>query len=279
MTRQDGGQPGRLRSKLVRGANWVLRPFKLQLLRTGISVGTNRRRVAASLAVFEALNHRVQSGPFEGTALSPKFAWGDANVGAVVLGCYEAQLFPAFEELVATKPDVIVNIGSAEGTYAVGLARRLPESTVIAVDVEPTAAEAVRANAVLNGIEPQIEVVLGMSPADLERRLRSSSRPGVVIDCEGCEYEFLDPVSVPSLAKAHVLVEVHESLVPGIGDILRDRFSATHEIEVIGESARDPHQYEVLRSMPSIDKWLVVCEGRDNSMEWFWCRPRPDVSD
>jgi hypothetical protein len=279
MSGQNGGRLAQMRTAMVRGANWVLHPFKLQLLRTEISVGTNRRRVGASLAVFEALNHRIQSGPFEGTNLSPKFAWGDANVGAVVLGCYEAQLFPAFEELIATEPDVIVNVGSAEGTYAVGLARRLPQAMVIAVDVEPTAADAARENAVLNGVASQIEVVLGMSPAGLESRLLAASRPGVVIDCEGCELAFLDPISVPSLAKAHILVEVHELLVPGIGAMLRDRFNGTHDVEVIEESGRDPHQYEVLRSMPSIDKWLVVCEGRQDSMEWLWCRPKISRSD
>ena len=264
----------RLKTLAVHWLNRILRPAGMQLLRTGISVGTNQRRVNASLMVFDALEHKIQSGPFKGTRLSRNFAWGDANVGAVVLGCYEAQLSSAFEDLVSGHPDIVVNIGSAEGTYAVGLARRLPEARIVAVDVEPLAADAVRENAALNDVGGQIDIVLGMSPAQLELRLVRADRPAVVIDCEGCERMFLDPVAVPSLLRCHILVEVHELLVPGIGATLRRRFSMTHDIEVIEESARNPHQYDILRSMPSIDKWLVVCEGRENSMEWLWCRPR-----
>jgi hypothetical protein len=270
----DDTSPARRRSAAVRTVNRVLRPIGLQLLRTGISVGTNQRRVKASLAVFDAMEHRIAGGPFAGTLLSPKFAWGDANVGAVVLGCYEEQLHDALEELITLAPDLVVNIGSAEGTYAVGLARRLPDSVVVAVDVEPAAAEAVRVNAALNGVSERVEMELGMSPAELDRRLAQAANPAVIIDCEGCEQAFVDPVAVPSLAGACVLIEVHEHLVPGIADVLRTRLQATHEIVEIEESGRNPHQYPSLRSMPSIDKWLVVCEGREDTMTWFWCRPR-----
>lgn len=258
---------------IARLINRILRPFGVQLLRTGASSGVNARRVKASIAVFDALDHTVQAGPFEGTRIAPRFAWGNASIGAVVLGCYEEQLHPIIEELIDGAPDLIVNIGSAEGTYAVGLARRVQDARIVAVDIEPDAIEAVRENGALNGIEGRIDTRCGIESSELNSLLAAAKRPAVVIDCEGCEKEYIDLGRVPALAGSVILVEVHERLVPGIGDLLRHRLASTHHITEIFESGRNPHQYEVLRSMHSIDKWLAVCEGRDETMSWFWCRP------
>jgi len=265
----------KLSTSVVRQVNRVLRSLGLQVLRAGATSGISQRRVAASRAVFESLGGEIQSGPLAGTRLTSKFAWGDASVGAVVIGCYEEQLHQPLEELIAGSPDLIVNIGSAEGTYAVGLARRLPDAQVLAVDVEAVALEAVRANAALNGVEARVRAVLNLDPAGLEAILRESVRPAVFVDCEGCEKTFLDPLLVPSLQRAPVLVELHEAIVPGIGSLLKERLSGTHKIVEITESGRNPHQYELLRPMSSIDKWLLVSEGRSETMTWLWCTPLP----
>lgn len=270
---------GGSRSRLTRALNRALRPFGLRLVRVGATTGMNTRRMEASRAVFEALGGEVQEGPLRGTRIAPTFAWGDASIGAVVLGCYEEQLHRPVEELIAARPDVLINIGSAEGTYAVGLARRLPGAHVVAADVEPTASEAVRENAALNGVADRVEAVLDLTLDDLERRLAGAERPAVVVDCEGCEGSYLDSSAVPSLRRALILVELHEALVPGIGSQLRERLASSHEIEEIRESGRDPHRYELLRSMSSYDKWLLVSEGRSKTMTWLWCRPhRTDAS-
>lgn len=253
--------------------NRVLGRAGLRLVRSNATVGINRRRVAASRSVFDHYDGVIQAGPLAGTRLARQFAWGDASVGAVVLGCYEQQLHSVLEQLVERRPDVIVNIGSAEGTYAVGLARRVPEARVLAVDVEPAAVSAVRANADLNGVGRQVEPVGGMSVEELDACLARAERPAVFIDCEGCEAELLDPTRVPGLALAAILVEVHEDLVPGITELLRARLEPSHRLTEIVETGRNPHQYDVLRPMPSVDKWLLVCEGRQQTMSWFWCEP------
>ena len=48
----------------------------------------------------------------------------------------------------------------------------------------------------------------------------------------------LDPVRVPSLRRALILVETHEGMVDGVEGHLQERFAATHDIEVIRSRAR-----------------------------------------
>lgn len=255
----------------------MLRRAGMQIVRTGIGVGP--RRIRASMTVFDACNHEVQSGPFTGLRLTPSFLWGDANIGAVVLGCYEQQLHGVIEELITADPDLVVNVGSAEGVYAIGLARRLPMAHIVAVDIEEDAEAAVRANAELNSVAERVRFALAWGSSELESALAAAQRPAVIFDCEGCELELLDPARVPSLRRAHLLVEVHEHVHPGELETLRSRLAATHHVVEITETGRNPHDYEVLRPMDSIDKWLVVCEGRGPTQTWIWAVPdAPDTA-
>ena len=53
------------------------------------------------------------------------------------LGIYERELYPTVEEAIAAKYPLIVDIGAAEGYYAVGMAMRSPQSQVIAYEMDP----------------------------------------------------------------------------------------------------------------------------------------------
>jgi methylase of polypeptide subunit release factors len=79
----------------------------------------------------------VRSGPFQGMNYRTKQAEG--CLVARLLGCYESELHGELEKLISEAPDVIIDIGCAEGYYALGLARRLPRARVYARDTNPRA--------------------------------------------------------------------------------------------------------------------------------------------
>jgi len=54
-----------------------------------------------------------------------------------LLGCYEAELHPVFAKWQAVPFRQVVNVGAAEGYYAVGCARLWPEAQVIAFETNP----------------------------------------------------------------------------------------------------------------------------------------------
>jgi hypothetical protein len=58
-------------------------------------------------------------------------------LGPLQVGSYESELHETVEGIVAREPQVLVNVGAAEGYYAVGLARRLAELEVIAYEADP----------------------------------------------------------------------------------------------------------------------------------------------
>jgi ribosomal protein L11 methylase PrmA len=96
-----------------------------------------------------------------------------------LMGIYEASLSP----IIASAPDLIIDIGSAEGYYAVGLARRLHHATFWARDADAHARQKCRDLAGLNGVADRVEVGGKMTHADFDICLRH--RSVVIRDIEG----------------------------------------------------------------------------------------------
>ena len=81
---------------------------------------------------FEA---RVQGGPFRGMTLTPMTR--AEQIGPFLLGLYESELNDAWELVFRGTFPQIVDVGAKFGYYAIGLARRFPESRVVAFDTDP----------------------------------------------------------------------------------------------------------------------------------------------
>ena len=82
--------------------------------------------VANTLLHHEA--SRVLNGPFQG--MNFHSAASEGCLVPKLLGCYEQPLHPFLEAAFARDYDVVLNIGSAEGYYAVGLALRMPGARI-----------------------------------------------------------------------------------------------------------------------------------------------------
>jgi hypothetical protein len=234
----------------------------------------NRRRLELLPYVSHSTQNRVQTGPFKGMTIVPKSSWGDGDTGAKWLGVYEDELHDFVEDAISRKPDCLINIGCAEGYYIVGLSLRLPGVKGIAVDVSPAAVSIVDENAAANGVDT-IETVNQTVDTDwLQQQCSQYQSPFLVVDCEGAEQELLDPEKAPALKHASILVESHDCVIPGLLDVLTDRFLSTHDIQVADQKYKDPYQFDFLKPLSDCDKWALVHEGRPSSMSWLYMTPK-----
>src|SRR5688572_440816 len=115
----------------------------------------------------------VRAGPFAGLKYMHR-ASGSVLLPKLV-GSYEAELHPAIERVVSTAYDVVVDVGAAEGYYAVGLAKRLPQSKVFAYDIDPVARKACEKLAVVNGVADRVYVRGRCDHAELNAILTGKS--------------------------------------------------------------------------------------------------------
>lgn len=219
---------------------------------------------------------RVQRGLCRGLAFPDDHSFF-STVPPMILGLYERPLQARLEELTATRHyDLIVDVGSADGFYAVGLAMRCPQATVVACDTEPRARQATLAMAARNGVGDRVSVRGFCSATDLLDIVRSARRALILSDCEGYERQLFPAGHGEALARHDVAIEVHDQIDYRISPQLKGVFGASHDVQIIRahddlECVRTAHL--VVPELASLDwdvRHLLVCENRRNVPgEWL----------
>ena len=82
----------------------------------------------------------VWGGPFKGMAYVA--ASTEGALMPRLLGVYESELHPHLQEILGRGVEQVIDLGCAEGYYAVGVARLAPNVTVHARDIDPKARQA-----------------------------------------------------------------------------------------------------------------------------------------
>lgn len=211
----------------------------------------------------------VQDGIFQGMLLTGGATGSDIPKR---LGSYEQELHPILEQTIPY--DTVLDVGCGEGFYVVGLARLWPRADVHGFDISLDAQEQCRDMAEANGVK--ISVHGATSALDLGRFV--SGRTLIVCDAEGAEAEVLDPELAPELAKADLLVELHEFMVPGVTGLIMSRFSE-HQAVHICQERRDRSAYPLLNSLTDGDANRALDESRPESQEWLWLTRAPKSED
>lgn len=214
--------------------------------------------------VYARTGGRISYGPFRGMDCN-SWPLPSARFNAYLLGSYESSLHAFIEALLKRNYKQMVDIGCADGYYAVGLALRQP-GMVHAFDLLPEkrreCARLARHNAVASRV-----VLYGT--CSLEKLRELNLRQGLVFsDCEGAEWDLLDPAQVPQLTESDLLVELHELFRPGVTAVLHARFSSTHDITIVPAADFDPSSHPLLASLPSEQRWLAARDYRPCGMAW-----------
>jgi hypothetical protein len=196
-----------------------------------------------------------------------------------LLGCYERELHPALEAYRAEPLDLLIDVGAAEGYYAVGLVFAGLAARAVAYEASPSAVTLLREVARLNGVEDRIVAKGFCRPEDFQADLANApKRTLAIVDAEGAEDVLLDPKCVPAILNASVLVELHEFIVPGITDRIVERFAATHTIERFDQCERtldeNACQTWLVRRLSERHRLEVLSEKRPIPMHWLWMRPK-----
>jgi hypothetical protein len=195
------------------------------------------------------------------------------HIGPKLLGTYEKELHPVWATVAEQSYSQIIDVGCAEGYYAVGLARIFPATLVHAFDTDYWARNAAKKMAVINGAD-NIQIHGACTVEWLDHNLC----PGAFIlsDCEGYETILLEPMCVPKLLECTVLVEAHDVYIPGVTEILQERFLQTHSCEVI--TAQQRSALDIPSSIDYLspeEARLAVDEFRPPNHRWLLFTPRP----
>ena len=220
--------------------------------------GHPARHIRVAKAILEKYGQKVNEGPFTGMVYCSTAA-GSAYTPKI-LGTYELEIRSWIEEVIEDDYSTIIDLGCAEGYYAVGLAMRCPNATVYAFDGDPEARAACQELATLNGVEDRVKIGGYCEPEILKGLPLDKAM--LICDVEGYEVKLLDPASIPVLATIEIIVELHEQLAPGSTALILGRFAPTHEVTLQDALARDPKMHPRVQFLSPAEQELALTESR-----------------
>lgn len=239
-------------------------------------VAARKQIVANRLAESCGARPIVRSGPFRGMVYPEMRSAGSALVPKL-LGTYESELHPFIESLADIQLQTIVDVGCAEGYYAVGLARRFPNAPVLAYDI---ADEARRLCAEMAGANGASRVkVRGLCDRQQLLALDPLATHLIIADCEGFEKQLFDREVARHLSRSYLLVELHDFKDRSISQVVPGYFSGTHEVTLI--PSIDDREKAVRYSAEELDlsdpfeREVAFAENRPEGMAWMIARPHP----
>ena len=265
---------------------WSWRILETTLLRFSHALRFHRAaweaRQAANPAELEkvqvriAENLTVKHGIFAGMRY-PNLQSSGSMLYPKLLGSYERELHPVFEEIFQKTYSVIIDVGCAEGYYAVGLARRFPEATVYAFDTNPAARSMCGNMARENDVAKRVKLGELCTPEVL-LEIDLGERALIICDCEGYETTLFRDDVVAHLKAADIVVELHDCDNIEISTFVEQQFMKSHDISSILSvddiQKAKTYNYPELHGCSLPLRHYILAEKRRSIMEWFYIQSR-----
>jgi len=217
------------------------------------------------LDVFDN-DYVVHNGPFEGmkyidnssgSALLPK-----------IMGSYEEPIQEWISQVIEGKHyETILDIGCAEGYYAVGFGMRMPESRIIAYD---TNAEAIKLLGELIKLNNLSNINIKHKCTHDELNFRCKKNTLIFCDIEGGERDLLDFEKVPNLRYVDLIVESHDCFIQNMTEILIDRFYNTHIIKIFSDYPFRKNKYKTPNKCSKRMFGEIADETRPPAMKFLY---------
>jgi hypothetical protein len=251
-----------------------------QMLEFSTSNGAELRRFVLMRRLMHLTGGIIQHGPLAGFNLGGLATWREADNGVKLLGFYEQEVCDLLARIASTR-DVFIDLGGADGYYAVGLVAKNLYHESHCFELEEMSRANITRNAVNNNVADRVHVYHAATPSfaeDLAAHGVDFARAAVLVDIEGAEFDVLTNECLTQLQRAHVIVELHEFLRPDGKKRLQDLLERSAElfnVHTLTTGARDPSKIPALASgWNDTDRWLLCAESRATLMTWLYLEPK-----
>lgn len=217
----------------------------------------------------------VINGYFKGIEYS-EFATFGSSLFPKLSGNYESELFPFFKEIANKNYTSIIDVGCAEGFYAVGMAIKYPSANIFAYDIEEPARKLCRSLADFNGVGDRVFINAGCDSQTL-KSLDAGISHLIICDCEGFERKLFNQDSIQSLLKSDLLIEMHPMHEPDVKKYLFKLFEKSHQLKIISSYDDDRKIHDLPKEFEdfgALERLKLVQEGRAFSMDWLIAVPK-----
>jgi hypothetical protein len=191
--------------------------------------------------ISQIADQKVQDGIFHGMIMNPMLF--RQHMSPKILGTYEDEVYSFLSSIAGVKIGKVINIGCAEGYYAIGSARLWPEAAITAFDLDPVARRATERHAKLNNVDDRVSVRSRATRENICLTLGDSDLSLMIVDCEGAEFDLISPADMPALKRSYFIVELHPHIVSNVERVMIERLRSTHDVKVIYPEPKNIDRY------------------------------------
>ncbi|WP_323123158.1 hypothetical protein [Burkholderia alba] len=250
-----------------------------QMLESQTLHAAELRRFVLTRRLMHATGGVIQHGPLAGFDIGQHATWRESDNAPKLLGFYEQEVCMLLAQLPR---DVLVDLGGADGYYAVGMVARGHHRESHCFEIVDESRANIARIADANGVADRVHLYGAATPsfaADLMARGVDFRHATVLIDIESAEFDVLTAACLHDLRHAHVIVEIHDFMRVHDGAQryaeLIERAQVDFDVSRFTTGARDPSTIPLLqRGWTDTDRWLLCSESRATLMTWLYLKPK-----
>ena len=200
------------------------------------------------------------------------------DVSSKLLGFYEQQVQ---EKIISLKKDFslenFINFGCGDGYHLIGLLKNDYFKLGMAFERDQFGIDQIKENAVLNSVEDKIMIFRSANFEDISKNLDANQlkKSLFLVDIEGAEFNLFNESSLDCFRNSILLIENHDFFakkteVENFFEFMKKHFN----LEVLMNGSRNPYRIPQIVKFDDDEKWLMVSEGRKQTMNWLIFTPK-----
>ena len=247
--------------------------------KTGLSNFIDKKKNILGKEISKISNNKILYGPYSGTKILSTYGWSNIDFCPKYLGSYEYQVQKKIIDLNKKKKfDYFIDLGAAEGYHIISLLKKKFFKKGLAFEISKKSREILKKNAQINKLKNRIRIYKDANLSSLKNALRNFNHRRLLflIDIEGQEYDLFDKDFCKIFSKGTFIIEEHPFNISNKRKIknFNQNIKKYYNVEILKDTPKNPFNFSILEKYSDDEKYLMMSEGRPESMQWVILQPK-----
>jgi len=246
---------------------------------TGLSNFIDKKKNILGKEISKISNNKILYGPYSGTKILNHYGWSNIDFCPKYLGSYESHIQNKIINLSKKKKfDYFIDLGAAEGYHIISLINKKFFKQGFAFEISKKSRKILKKNAQINKISNKIKIFGNANFLSLVNILKGINPRKVffLVDIEGKEYDLFNNDFCKKFSKSTFIIEEHPFNVnrkKKINNFIKN-LKKYYNLEILKDVSKNPFNFDILNKYNDDEKYLMMSEGRPESMRWLILRPK-----
>ena len=247
--------------------------------KTGLSNFIDKKKNILGKEISKISNNKILYGPYSGTKILSTYGWSNIDFCPKYLGSYEYQVQKKIIDLNKKKKfDYFIDLGAAEGYHIISLLKKKIFKQGLAFEISKKSREILKKNAQINKLNNRIRIYKDANLSSLKNTLRNFNHRRLLflVDIEGQEYNLFDKDFCKIFSKGTFIIEEHPFNISNKRKIknFNQNIKKYYNVEILKDTPKNPFNFSILEKYSDDEKYLMMSEGRPESMKWLILHPK-----